>query len=77
MIFDVSGIHGAPGASGTDHGHTITLDGYDGSSGGHGETGQRGTSAGTIAMQLTTPISKWTCEASEASEQSHIIFGFV
>ena len=69
MIFDVSGIHGAPGASGTDHGHTIALDGYDGSSGGHGETGQRGTSAGTIAMQLTTPISKWTCEASEASDK--------
>ena len=57
MIFDVSGINGAPGASGIDYDYLPAPVDYDGSSGGHGETGQRGTSAGIIAMQLTTPIS--------------------
>jgi hypothetical protein len=44
-IFDVSGVDGASGTTGMSRGL----------SGGHGTEGQCGTSAGTIAVRLTTP----------------------
>ncbi|KAF8814527.1 hypothetical protein BYT27DRAFT_7206095 [Phlegmacium glaucopus] len=55
-IFDVSGVTGASGTSGTSRGHS-RASGGDGLGGGHGTGGRCGTSAGTIAVRLTTPTT--------------------
>ncbi|KAF8814509.1 hypothetical protein BYT27DRAFT_7206090 [Phlegmacium glaucopus] len=57
LIFDVSGVNGASGTSGTSRGHSTASNGEDGLRGGHGTDGQPGTSAGTIAVRLTTPTT--------------------
>jgi hypothetical protein len=54
-VFDLSGVHGASGTSGKDFGHYWASKAGDGRSGGHGTSGQDGTSAGTISVRLTTP----------------------
>ena len=54
-IFDVSGVNGAAGISGTSFGLTMASTGSDGRRGGDGTDGQCGSDAGTIAVQLTTP----------------------
>ena len=55
LIFDVSGVDGTSGTSGRDFTHS-TAPG-DGRRGGDGTDGQCGTSAGTIAVRLTTPTT--------------------
>ena len=55
-IFDVSGVHGAPGISG--EGQFQAGNGTnDGRNGVHGTGGQDGTPAGTISVRLTTPTT--------------------
>lgn len=53
--FDVSGVDGATGTSGESFTHFKPPLGQHGLSGGHGTEGQHGTSAGTIAVQFSTP----------------------
>ena len=55
-IFDVSGADGASGISGNTY-HTTASRGRSGISGMNGTDGQSGTSAGTIAVRLTTPTT--------------------
>jgi hypothetical protein len=55
-IFNVSGVNGASGTSGTRF-YTTASYGYNGVRGDHGTDGQHGTSAGTIAVRLATPIT--------------------
>jgi hypothetical protein len=54
-IFDVSGVSGASGTLGTSFGHSTASD--DGARGGDGTDGQSGTSAGSIAVRLSTPTT--------------------
>ena len=54
--FDVSGVDGASGTSGWSY-NSAASRGSDGLSGGDGTDGQHGTSAGSIAVRLTTPTS--------------------
>jgi hypothetical protein len=56
-IFDVSGNNGLSGGAGFDRGHSIAFRGEHGLRGGHGIPGQRGTAAGTISMEVSTPTS--------------------
>ena len=55
-FFDVSGVDGASGISGPRY-HTTASRGSDGVSGMDGTDGQSGTTAGTVAVRLTTPIT--------------------
>ena len=53
-FFDVSGVDGASGTSGTTY-YTTAPKGSSGLSGMDGTDGQSGTTAGTVAVRLTTP----------------------
>ena len=55
IIFDVSGVDGASGTSGKSFSHSTAH--LDARRGGHGTDGQAGTTAGDIAVRLTTPTT--------------------
>ena len=56
-IFNVSGNNGLAGGGGYNRGYSKAFRGEHGLRGGHGSPGQRGTAAGTISMEISTPTS--------------------